>query len=187
MDAYVAYITHTSYVTTHINQYITHLTTGGGELFVIDVLLFFFNIGGLLVLSLLDDDLLVGSLCSMSCTFLLIHCASGQLLATLCNNAVVDDVLNKPRARRRRPWLKHASTAAHNDVTEPDSSWTNFRVTASSITCFTSFLTIEISRSLYSKPASVKKKQFYFQRSFYVSCRQSLRLCEPKDEKANEK
>lgn len=127
----------------------THFTTGGGGLlFVMDVLLFFFKIGGLLVLSLLDDDRLLGSLCSMSCTRLLMYCASGQCLATLCNNAVVDDVLNRPRARRRKPWLKQASTAAHKAVTEPDSSWTNFRVTASSITCFTSFLTEAISRSL---------------------------------------
>lgn len=130
----------------------------GAGLFVIDVLLFFFSIGGLLVLSLLDDERFVGSVFSISCTFRLIYWASGQCLATLCNNAVVDDVLNRPNARRRNPWLKHASTAAHNDVTEPDSSWTNFRVTASSIICFTSFLTAAISRSLKSM-ASVRKEK----------------------------
>lgn len=137
---------------------IFYLIVGAGAgLFVIDVLLFFFSIGGLLVLSLLDDERFDGSAFSMSCTFRLMYWASGQCLATLCNNAVVDDVLNRPNARLRNPWLKHASTAAHNDVTEPDSSWTNFRVTASSIICFTSFLTAAISRSLKSI-ASAKHK-----------------------------
>lgn len=137
---------------------IFYLMVGAGAgLFVIDVLLFFFSIGGLLVLSLLDDERFAGSAFSMSCTFRLMYWASGQCLATLCNNAVVDDVLNRPNARRRNPWLKHASTAAHNEVTEPDSSWTNFRVTASSMICFTSFLTAAISRSLKSI-ASAKHK-----------------------------
>lgn len=84
-----------------------YLTVGGGdvddELFVIDVLLFFFNIGGLFVLSPLDDERFVGSTLSMSSTFLLMKSASGQCLATLCNSAVVDDVLNSPSARRRKP------------------------------------------------------------------------------------
>lgn len=133
-----------------VENYIFYLIIGAGAEFVIDVLLFFFSIGGLLVLSLLDDERFVGSAFSMSCTLRLMYWASGQCLATLCNNAVVDDVLNKPSARRRNPWLKHASTAAHNDVTEPDSSCTNFRVTASSIICFTSFLTAAINRSLKS-------------------------------------
>lgn len=50
-----------------------YLTVWGGglALAVIDVLLFFFKIGGLLVLSLLDDDRFVGSVFSMSKTFLL--------------------------------------------------------------------------------------------------------------------
>lgn len=117
---------------------------------MIELLLFFFTIGGLLVLSPLEDDRLFGSLHSMSCTFWLMSAASGQCLAILCSSAVVDDVLNRPRARRRRPWLRHASTAEHRDVTEPDSSWTNFRVTASSMICFTSFLTVAISRSFWS-------------------------------------
>lgn len=140
------------------NNYYLTVWTGGPTLFVMDVLLFFFSIGGLLVLSLLDDERFVGSAFSMSNTFLLIKCASGQCLATLCKSAVVDDVLNKPNARRRNPWLKHASTAAHNDVTEADCSCTNFRVTASSITCFTSFFTVATSRSLKSS-ASIGKRE----------------------------
>lgn len=139
---------------------IFYLMVGAGAgLFVIDVLLFFFSIGGLLVLSLLDDERFVGSACSMSCTLRLMYCASGQCLATLCSNAVVDDVLNKPSARRRNPWLKHASTAAHNDVTEQDSSWTNFLVTASSMICFTSFFTVAINRSLKSSASMAKRQE----------------------------
>lgn len=154
---------------------INYLIVGAGAgLFVIDVLLFFFSIGGLLVLSLLDDDRFVGSALSMSCTFRLMYCASGQCLATLCNNAVVDDVLNRPSARRRNPWLKHASTAAHSDVTEPDSSWTNFRVTASSIICFTSFLTAAISRSLKSMASAKtqnKKSNWNDSNKVFFVCR----------------
>lgn len=156
----------------------SHLTVWGGglALFVIDVLLFFFKIGGLLVLSLLDDERFVGSACSMSKTFLLILCASGQCLATLCKRAVVDDVLNNPSARRRRPWLKHASTAAHNDVTDADCSCTNFRVTASSITCFTSFLTAATSRSLKSNASKIKRANKTQALFYYVQCYGSL-LC----------
>lgn len=79
-------------------------------------------------------------------------------LATLCSSAVVDEVLNKPRARLRKPWLRQASTAAHSEVTEPDSSWMYFLVTASSITCFTSFLTAAISFSL----KSILSERFWF-------------------------
>lgn len=70
-------------------------------------------------------------------------CSTNQLyqltLATLCSRAVVEDVLNRPRARRRSPWDRQASTAEQSDVTDPDSSWIYFLVTASSITCLTSF------------------------------------------------
>lgn len=114
------------------------------------VLLFFFNLGGFVRLSLLEELLLFGSLCSISSTFVLIKSASGQCLAILCSSAVVEDVLKSPKVRRLSPWLKHASTAAHKDVTDPDSSCTYFFVTASSINCFTSFFTFEISLSLLS-------------------------------------
>lgn len=128
------------------------ITGAGGGLFdiSIELLLFFFRIGGLLVLSPLDEDRLLGSLFSISWTLWLISAASGQCLPILCSKAVVEEVLKSPRARRRRPWLRQASTAAQRDVTEPDSSCTYLRVTASSITCLTSFLTLAISRSLKS-------------------------------------
>jgi len=114
----------------------------------IELLLLFFSIGGRWKLSLLLEDRLLGSLASISCTILLMCSASGQLLAILCSSAVVEEVLNRPRARRRSPWLRQASTAPHSEVTELLSSWTYFLVTASSISCFTSFFTLAISRSL---------------------------------------
>lgn len=58
-----------------------YLTTGGvwgGVVVETELLLPFFRIGGLFVLSLLDEDRLFGSLFSMSCTFLLMQAASGQ-------------------------------------------------------------------------------------------------------------
>lgn len=48
------------------------------------------------------------------------------------------------------PCDKHASTAPHNEVTDPLSSCTNFLVTDSSITCLTSFLTAAMRRPLNS-------------------------------------
>lgn len=75
---------------------------------------------------------------------------NGHTFAILCNNAVVEEVLNRPNALRLSPWMRQASTAPHKLVTAPDSSCTNFFVTASSINCFTSFLTIAISFSLNS-------------------------------------
>lgn len=114
----------------------------------IELLLLFLSIGGRWKLSLLLEERLLGSLASISCTSLLMCSASGQLLAILCSSAVVEEVLNRPNALRRRPWLRQASTAPHNEVTELLSSWTYFLVTASSISCFTSFFTLAISRSL---------------------------------------
>lgn len=68
-----------------------------------ELLLLFFSIGGRWKLSLLLEERLLGSLASISCTSLLMCSASGQLLAILWSSAVVDEVLNRPRARRRRP------------------------------------------------------------------------------------
>lgn len=113
-----------------------------------ELLLPFFSIGGRLKLSLLEDERLLGSFDSMSCTILLMCSASGHDLAILCKRAVVEDVLKRPRARRRSPWLRQASTAPQSEVTELLSSCTYFLVTASSISCFTSFLTLAMSRSL---------------------------------------
>lgn len=111
---------------------------------------FFVNMGGLIILSLDDDDLLLGSVPSMSCTFLLTNAASVQWLLILCSKAVVELVLNSPKALRRKPWLRQASTAPHNDTTVELSSCTNFFVTLSSMICFTSFFTLAINRSLNS-------------------------------------
>lgn len=113
-----------------------------------ELLLPFLSIGGRLKLSLLDDERLLGSFASISCTILLMCSASTHDLAILCKSAVVDDVLKRPSARRRNPWLRQASTAPQSEVTELLSSCTYFLVTASSISCFTSFLTLAMSRSL---------------------------------------
>lgn len=79
-------------------------------------------------------------------------------LATLCSSAVVEEVLKRPRALRLRPWPRQASTAAHSDVTAPESSRTPRRVTASSITCFTSRFTLPMRRSLKSTTAASRQK-----------------------------
>lgn len=44
------------------------------------------------------DTYLFGSLFSISCTFFDITAAESKFLATLCNNAVVELVLNNPKA-----------------------------------------------------------------------------------------
>ena len=46
-------------------------------------------------------------------------------------------VLNNPRALRLSPSERQVSTMAHNDVTLPESSCTDFSMTDSSIMCFT--------------------------------------------------
>lgn len=121
---------------------------------------FFVKIGGLIMLSLDDDDLLLGSVASISCTFLLTYAASMQWLLILCSNAVVELVLKRPRALRRNPWLKHDSTAPQRDTTVELSSCTNFFVTLSSIICLTSFFTLAINRSLNStSDAEIEKIQ----------------------------
>lgn len=38
--------------------------------------------------------------------------AGSKFFAILCNNAVVELVLNNPNALRLNPWDRHASTAA---------------------------------------------------------------------------
>lgn len=83
----------------------TYFGVGSGCIPVVTepVLLFFFKIGGFVRLSLLEELLLFGSLCSISSTFVLIKSASGQCLAILCSNAVVEEVLNNPKVRRLRP------------------------------------------------------------------------------------
>lgn len=63
----------------------------------------FFLSVGFVTLSLLLDDLRLGSAFSISWTFLEIAAASGQCLAILCNKAVVEDVLNRPRALLFKP------------------------------------------------------------------------------------
>jgi hypothetical protein len=73
-----------------------------------------------------------------------------QWLLILWSKAVVELVLNNPKARRRKPWLKHASTAPQSETTVELSSWTNFFVTLSSMICLTSFFTLAINRSLNS-------------------------------------
>jgi hypothetical protein len=65
----------------------------------------------------------------------------------------------KDRLRGDSPWDRQASTAAHSDVTEPLSSCTNFLVTDSSITCFTSFFTAVMRRPLNSFSTNVKNGQ----------------------------
>ena len=57
---------------------------------------------------------LLGSEFSISITFLEIIAAGTKLFATLCNSAVVELVLNKPRALLLSPCDKQASTAPAN-------------------------------------------------------------------------
>ena len=81
--------------------------------------------------------------------------AASQLRPILCSSAVVELVLKRPSARRRRPCDRQASTEAHSAVMHAESSWVNLRVTASSISCLTSFLTAPTRRAFSSSaPAS---------------------------------
>ncbi len=55
---------------------------------------------------------LFGSECSISWTFLDMMAAASKFFATLCSKAVVELVLNNPKALLLIPWDRHASTAA---------------------------------------------------------------------------
>lgn len=63
---------------------------------------FFFSVG-LVTLSLLLEDLRLGSLFSISCTFFDMVAASAQCLAILWRSAVVEEVLNRPKALLFKP------------------------------------------------------------------------------------
>lgn len=118
---------------------------------------FFVSSGGLMMLSLDDEDRLLGSAASMSWIFLLMYAASMQWLLILWSRAVVELVLKSPNALRRKPWLRHASTEPHSETTVELSSCTNFFVTLSSMICLTSFFTLAINRSLNSTSDAAKE------------------------------
>uniref|UniRef100_A0A6B0UP34 Uncharacterized protein n=1 Tax=Ixodes ricinus TaxID=34613 RepID=A0A6B0UP34_IXORI len=101
--------------------------------------------------------------------------AGSKFLAILCSSAVVELVLKSPRARRLRPCERHASTAAHRDVMVLLSSWTNFLVTASSMICFTSFLTVLSNLSLASSSAAFVASAVSLLLRNTVMIRESLR------------
>lgn len=53
---------------------------------------------------------------SISFTFFKTTAADSQFLATFCNKAVVEFVLNNPKALRFNPCDRHASTAANDKM-----------------------------------------------------------------------
>ena len=93
---------------------------------------------------------LPGSAASSSCSRAEMSAAASQLRPILCSSAVVELVLKSPSARLRRPCDRQASTEAHRAVMHAESSWVNFLVTASSISCLTSFLTAPMRRAFSS-------------------------------------